>query len=320
LKIVHGISDFRAPSPVVAIGNFDGLHLGHQAILSKTVASARERGGTSITLTFDPHPVQFFHPEQTLKRLSIQDEKFQQIAALGMDILYVIPFDLKFASQTPEQFVREYLHKKISVCELVVGSDFAFGGNRAGGAQFLIQIGSTLGFDVWIQPVVSVKGIPVRSSAIRAFIAQGEMRQVEQMLGRYYSVAGEVFPGHQRGRQLGYPTANLSLPDVLIPADGIYAASITIDGETPERGHGGVVYIGTQPTFHQTGPCFEVHLFDWDPNQDLYGKYLRVHIIERIRGDEVFPDLDTLIHQIGCDLVAAKGILKGASKNLPVPS
>lgn len=310
MKLLIGSSNIKPenPYPVVAIGNFDGLHLGHQAILSKVIKRAEENNGTSIVLTFEPHPRKVFHPEKTFKLLNTFQIKTRLIEAAGIDLTYVAEFNRGFLALSPEAFSKEFLHEKIGCKEVVVGKNFRFGKDRAGDLEDLIHFGKIYGFKVVVQEPVWVDEIAVSSSQIRQLLRKGNVALAARMLGRFYTLEGKVIHGDGMGVSLGYPTANLRLPNELIPSVGIYAAQVDFMKTEGHKTQNAVVYIGSKPTFSQKAISIEIHLLDF--NKDLYEKRIRVTLLDWIRGDEQFQNGDALVRQIGQDIEKARLVLE----------
>jgi len=296
----------RPRVPIVAIGNFDGVHCGHQAILARVVARAREMGGTSVAVTFDPHPVTVLRPGASLGLLTTLDQKVELMAHLGVELVYALPFTAEFARRSAEQFVREDLIEQVGTREVYVGKNFAFGKGREGGVDDLRRLGARFGMTVVVQEPVAVGGALVSSSAIRQALREGRVDIAASLLGRAYAIDGLVAHGEGRGQALGYPTANLESGPQLLPKIGIYAAR-TDDLTTGERGMATAVYIGSQPTFGAHRLQVEAHLLDADVRR--YGHRLRVGFVAWIRGEERFPDSGALVAQIARDVQAARTIL-----------
>jgi riboflavin kinase/FMN adenylyltransferase len=301
--------------PVVAIGNFDGLHRGHQAILSKTIQRARENNGTAVVLTFEPHPFKVLNPERDFKLLNTFQIKVRLIESTGIDVCFTAEFNEAFALQTPYEFVKNYLHDKIGCKEVVVGKNFRFGKDRAGTLDDLIRFGKEFGFKVLPPDPVWVDEMVVSSSRIRQGVQEGDVALVGKMMGRYYEMEGKVLHGDGMGEALGYPTANFRLPNELVPREGVYAARVSLLRTEGLRALEGIVYIGSKPTFEKREIRMEVHLFNF--KEDLYGRRLLVTFIEWIREDVKFRDKASLVHQIGEDIEKAKLILKEEG---PTPS
>jgi len=301
--------------PVVAIGNFDGLHRGHQAILSQTLQRARENNGTAVVLTFEPHPFKVLHPERDFKLLNTFQIKVRLIESTGIDVCFTAEFNKAFSGQTPYEFAKNYLHDKIGCKEVVVGKNFRFGKDRAGTLDDLIGFGQEFGFKVIPPEPVWVDELVVSSSRIRQRIQVGDVGLAGKMLGRYYEMEGKVLHGDGMGKALGYPTANFRLPNELVPGEGIYAARVSLLKTEGVKVFDAVVYIGSKPTFEKKDVRMEVHLFNFE--EDIYGRRLLVSFVEWIREDAKFPDEAALIRQIGEDIEKAKLILKEKG---PTPS
>jgi riboflavin kinase/FMN adenylyltransferase len=309
MRIVRGLKNLadKLPNPVLTLGNFDGVHLGHQAIFRKVVARAREIGGTSIAFTFEPHPLKVIAPERSPRLLSTFHAKMELLGASGVDIVICADFTRAFADQHPDDFARTVLHEKIGVKEVYVGYDYAFGKGREGSINSLKRMGGTYGFSVGVVEAVQVNGIVVSSSAIRELISQGRVSDAAVLLGRQYSIEGEVVHGAHRGRSIGFPTANLRTINELVPANGVYAVLASFDGKVKK----GVAAIGVRPTFDAGPVSIEVYLFD--VNEDLYGKQMGVSFVRYQRGEVKFPDADALVRQIRQDVQAARETLASVS-------
>ncbi len=308
MKILVGTEEITpiTPYPVVAIGNFDGLHIGHQALLQKTVERAKEKNGTSVVLTFWPHPSAILAPKQPTQLLSPFEEKRDLIASCGIDVVLFVEFSKEFAHQTPAQFAKNLLAEKVGCKEVFVGAQFAFGKNRSGKFSDLITLGKQFGFEVFSQKSVLLNKTLVSSSTIRTLLLSGDVGLAAKMLSRPYALEGEVIRGDGAGKKLGFATANMNLPGRIIPKEGIYAARTTLLND--HSLHDSVVYIGSKPTFHEKGEVqIEAHLFDYDKN--LYGKKLKVAFLEWIRGDKTFDTSADLVKQMVKDTKKARAIL-----------
>lgn len=319
MKLLIGSANIKPlpDYPVVAIGNFDGVHLGHQAILAHAIERAQEKNGTSVVLTFEPHPMKVLHPEREFKLLNTFQVKMRLIEATGVDVTFSAEFSKAFAEQSPYDFAKTYLYDKIGCKEVIVGKNFKFGKDRTGTVKELTEFGRELGFEVIVQEPVLVEGIPVSSTKIRQLMQdEGNVGLAGKMMGRYYSMEGKVLHGDGRGKSLGYPTANFRLPNELLPKEGVYAARVATLKAEGYMTLDGIVYIGSKPTFDKKEVGMEVHLFD--SNDDLYGKRLLVTFIEWVRGDEKFDDAAALTRQIGKDIEKAKALLqeRGATPSL----
>ncbi|MHB8483078.1 MAG: bifunctional riboflavin kinase/FAD synthetase [Nitrospiria bacterium] len=294
----------QLPYPVLALGNFDGLHIGHQTILKRVVDRAKTMKGTSIAFTFDPHPVKVLFPDRALEFLSSQEEKLDLINKSGIDLIYCIEFTKEFSNQSPREFVKTFLVDGLRIKEVFVGPNYGFGKGRSGNVDSLRQLGKEFTFAVNVVAPITLNSQIVSSSLIRKLLLDGTVDQVIPLLGRPYRLEGEVVEGERRGRKLGYPTANLLPADKLIPNDGVYAVTVQA-GDTLFPG---IVYIGTQPTFQNTKRQIEVHLFDY--SSKLYGEKIKVYFYGKVRDELKFPDKESLVRQIEKDIITAKNILK----------
>lgn len=293
------------PYPVGTIGNFDGHHLGHHALLKRVFETARSARGTAVVLTFDPHPVKILAPHVDLRFLTSGEEKRARFEQAGIDEVVSLEFTQAFAALSPEMFAEQVLFKGLGLKEVFVGQHFAFGHKRAGKIGDLIALGKRFGFIVHPIPPVMLEGGVVSSTRIRQLIMTGQVNQAAVLLGRHYALSGVVSSGEGRGRTLGCPTANLRLPpDRVAPADGIYASVAIMDKERYDS----VAYIGTRPTFDGGERGLEVSILDGI--HELYGRTLTVEFIGRIRGDAQFESGEALSRQITADVDSARGILR----------
>jgi riboflavin kinase/FMN adenylyltransferase len=286
---------------VVTIGNFDGVHLGHRAILDRVRQRAQELGGQAVAVTFEPHPVKVLRPEVNLPRLTTQEQKLKLLAAAGLDAVVVLPFTREFAALPAREFVRQYFCERLRAREVVVGHDYCFGRGREGNIDLLKEMGQDLGFTVQVVWAVEVNDAVVSSSLIRALLRLGKVKEARRLLGRGYEVAGTVIRGKGRGAKLlGVPTANILTANELLPASGIYAVWV-------RRGatiFPGVANIGTCPTFDNAELSLEVHLMEFAGN--LYGESLEVEFVARLREEKRFPSLEALAAQIHLDIDTAR--------------
>jgi riboflavin kinase / FMN adenylyltransferase len=306
MKVTRGYSDeVVRPYPVATIGNFDGHHLGHHALLKQVVETARRARGTALVLTFDPHPVKILAPHVDLRFLTDAEEKRARFEQAGIDEVVFLEFSQAFASLSPEVFAERVLSKRLGLKEVFVGQHFVFGHKRTGQIGDLISLGKRFGFVVHPIPPVRVEGGVVSSTRIRQLVMTGQVDQAAVLLGRSYALSGVVFPGERRGRTLGCPTANLRLPpDRVAPADGIYASVAILN----EERHDAVAYIGTRPTFAGGERVLEVSILDG--THELYGRTLTVEFVARIRGDEQFGSGEALSRQIMADVDSARIVLR----------
>ncbi|OCC16465.1 Riboflavin kinase [Dissulfuribacter thermophilus] len=307
MQILRSLEEIKRPffRPAVTIGNFDGVHLGHQALFKKVVDLASKRDGDTIAITFEPHPLKVLRPKSSLKLISTFEHKAELIKKAGIEWLLCLRFDKELASTPAREFVERVFVRKIGVEDLVVGYDYAFGKGREGDREFLKTMGDIFGFKVHVVDPVMIDGVIVSSTKVRELVSNGEMRRVYKLLGRYYQIRGVVRVGKRRGGSVvGFPTANLVLEeDDLCPKVGVYCVQVILDSQC----FGGVMNIGYNPTFGDTGLSAEVHIFDFD--KDIYGKAIKVNIIQRIRDEKKFSGPLELREQICKDVETAKLIL-----------
>jgi riboflavin kinase/FMN adenylyltransferase len=306
MRITHGFTPLGTPH-AVTIGNFDGLHLGHQAMLARLQDVARTRGLPSCVLSFEPHPREFFTPEQAPARLSSLREKAECLQRMGIDRLHVFRFDRAFSALTAEAFIGQVLGTTLEARYVLVGDDFRYGAKRAGDFALLKQAGESLGFDAEYLPTVEVAGERASSTAVRQALAAGELDHAARLLGRPYSISGRVVHGDKLGRDIGFPTANIQLKHNRPPLLGIFAVEVYgLNGEPLP----GAASLGKRPTVKNPDavPVLEVHLFDF--NAEIYGRRVRVDFLHKLRDEEKYPDLDSLVAQIRRDVDNAKHFLK----------
>jgi riboflavin kinase/FMN adenylyltransferase len=293
-----------AEPSVLTIGKFNGMHRGHHYLLEQVVARARELGGRSVALTFDPHPTLVLQPQIERVYLAAEDERRQLLAASGIDDLIVLAFDQKLMSLTAEQFMTQ-ICDHVHLRELWVGPDFRLGYRAQGTIQVLAEIGNRLGYSVHPIAPLTIDGVAASATRVRELLHAGQVAAVPQLLGRPFTVAGIVVRGDQRGRTIGFPTANVAVGshDVL-PADGVYACHVILpDGSV----HNAVTNVGVRPTFGVLNRTVEAHLLDW--SGDLYDQRLRVMFLERLRGEQKFSGIDELKAQIARDAARALEVL-----------
>lgn len=294
---------------VLTLGNFDGIHLGHQKILKKIVSRAKTLGCASIVYTFDPHPVKVVAPHKDLLLITTSKDKAKFIADFNVDYLISARFTKEFASLHPDEFVKGELIKRLKVREVWVGHDFAFGRGKIGTADYLKRLGKEFGFKVNVMPAVKKRGVIVSSSKIREMVLNGDIKKARSSLGRFYSISGNVVRGKNRGKQLGFPTANIETKNELIPKRGVYAVFCEI-----KKGADGCIQkeaaasIGSNPTFEDSNRLnIEAHVIDFDGN--LYNKNIRIHFVQRIRDEVKFSSPLELSHQIERDIRCARRLL-----------
>lgn len=302
MRIVEGIEKIREPfeNGVITIGNFDGVHLGHQALFHEVIEKADRIGGTSIAMTFEPHPIRVLSKNGGPPLITLYEQKAELISRSGLDVLICVPFSKDFASITAKQFVEDILVRRIGMKAMVVGGDYAFGRNREGNLDYLRSRADELGFEMivadWIQAPQNEED-RISSTRIRDLVMEGDMEKARKMLGRDYQIRGRVTRGRDRGgRLLGIPTANILLQDELAPRMGVYAVIVEIDGQR----HKGVANIGYSPTFDDHVYTVEVHILDF--KDDIYDRKIRVNFVARIRDEKKFNGLPELIAQIRKDI------------------
>ena len=295
----------RWPYPVVALGNFDGLHRGHQKILDRVVRQARERHGTPLVMTFDPHPPRVLRPEKAPPLLMTTPQRIEALARAGMEGVALVRFDYELSRLDPDTFVRRVLVDWLGAAEVWVGGNFLFGRDRTGNFSLLRDLGQLYGFRVEKIDPVRYKDFVVSSTRVRRLITEGRVDEAGALLGHHYFIDGTVVPGAARGRQIGFPTANIDSDNELLPPHGVYATTLTVD----DRIHAAVTNIGVRPTFEAGGRVsVETHLLDVQP--DLYGTRVRLAFVQRLRGEQAFPGVDALVHQIGEDVAHARSIFE----------
>ena len=291
---------------VVTIGNFDGIHLAHQDLLRKVVEEARKRSCSGVVLTFEPHPQRVLQPDRRpFYLLTTLEEKLGLIGALGIDAVVLVEFTPEFAKTSAEQFVQSILWERLHLEKLIIGHDTAFGNRKTGNETFLRSMGEKLGFDVEAIDPVQIDGVVVSSTSVRHALLEGDVRRALKLLGRPYNLAGTVVKGFRRGSEIGIPTANIESEKELIPARGVYAVVAEMEGARRP----GVLNIGYSPTFGDNQLTVEVHLLDF-PREELYGKFMDVLFIDRIRDEVKFESPKELVKQIERDIERAKELLK----------
>jgi len=310
LRSISELSQLAGPL-FTAIGVFDGVHLGHQAVISTSARAAQEAGGTPVVVTFDPHPAKVLRPREAPHLLTATQHKIALIRDLGVAHLLVIHFDRAFAATPPEKFVRQLVAHGKPLRQICVGHEWSFGKNRAGNLQLLKKLGAENGFEVVGIKPVAVNGTVVSSTAIRAAVQAGDFARAAEMLGREYSILGTVKRGAQLGRKLGFPTANLSAHSEQFPPNGVYAAEAKLGHEIFLRG---VANLGFRPTFPQAMPerLLELHLFDLD--RDIYGEDVEVRFLQFLRGERKFANTDELAAQIARDVAQARALLSAPTR------
>jgi riboflavin kinase/FMN adenylyltransferase len=307
MKLFEGLETLTEPfsSSTVAIGTFDGIHVGHQAIINAAVREGAENGRTSLVFTFDRHPADLLAPGRAPDYLTTPQQRNQYVAELGVDGLVVAAFDRTLAELAPDAFVEQILISQLAAKEIVVGENFAFGKNRSGDVAYLTDAQARFGFKLFVHDPVVVAGLPASSTRVRELLRDGSIQEAELVLGHAYWLAGMVVQGQKLGRQLGYPTANLALSyRQVVPRDGIYAVRVRLDDG---RQVDGACSIGDRPTIAAAGHSIETYLLDF--NDDLYGRSMEIRCIRRLRNEVKFDSLDALKAQMARDVKQAKRIL-----------
>lgn len=289
----------------VAMGNFDGVHLGHRSVIDE----ARRHGPLGV-LTFEPHPREYFAPDAPPFRLMNSEARANRLAKLGVTHLYELPFGSEMATLTPEDFATEVLARGLGVAHVTVGADFCFGRGRKGTVADLQKMGQALGFGVTIAPLLRAGGKEVSSTAIRNALSEGRPRDAASMLGHLHRIEGAVIHGEKRGRELGYPTANMSVAGLHLPRLGVYAVKVDVLTGPQAGSYGGAASLGVRPMFGENTPNLETFLFDF--KGDLYGHHLSVALVEYLRPEMRFDGLPGLIAQMDADCSRAREILTAA--------
>jgi riboflavin kinase / FMN adenylyltransferase len=307
MDVIRGIENIPADlrCAVVTIGNFDGIHLGHQLIIRRLVEEARREECPAVVISFDPHPKMVLHPERRpFYLITSLDEKIDLLAGLGVDAFIVIPFSLEYARTTAEEFVRGVLAERLHIRRIIIGHDYTFGRGKEGDEAFLSSIGRRLGFGVQVMNAVQVGETTVSSTRIREALLAGEVHLAASLLGRPYNLGGRVVAGHRRGVRLGFPTANISPSKELVPARGVYAVQVLLEGIRRQ----GALSIGINPTFTDEKRSIEVYILDFQ--KDIYDKTLDMLFIERLRDEIRFDSPEELVAQIDRDIAQVREILR----------
>jgi riboflavin kinase/FMN adenylyltransferase len=301
----YQFTDEQDRGATAAIGNFDGVHLGHLSVIE--VARAAAPDAPLGIVTFDPHPRAYFAPKSPPFRLMGSAARASRLAKVGVQKLYQLPFNTALASLTPFEFADKVLHQGLGLAHVVVGADFCFGQGRKGTAEDLQNYGQRLGFGVTIAPLMEQTEQTISSTAIRQALSDARPRDAAAMLGHWHRVEGPVIGGEQRGRELGYPTANMSIDGLHPPAFGVYAVLADVLDGPHEGSYHGVASMGVRPMFGENKPNLETYLFDF--KGDLYGANVSIALVEHLRGEEKFDSLDALITQMDADSAQARAIL-----------
>jgi len=309
MEIIEHINNVERPydNAVITIGNFDGVHIGHQALFHAVIEKADAINGTSIVMTFEPHPVRVLKQNGHPPLITLYEQKVELIESSGIDVLICIPFTMEFAAISAKEFVEDILLTCIGMKAIVVGQDYTFGKNRKGNLEFLQTYAKTLGFEVivadWIR-ALNKSTDRISSTRTRELVMKGKVAEAQKLLGRHYQIRGVVTSGRNRGgRLLGFPTANIILHDELCPKTGVYAVTV----EFGSQKHKGVANIGYSPTFGDQIFSVEVHMFDF--NENIYDRKIRVNFIQRIRDEKKFSNISELSDQIKKDIVKARKTL-----------
>ena len=301
MLILRGLHSPDKQPVALTIGNFDGVHLGHRALLNELRAAAQLRSLPVVVMVFEPHPREFFTPQQAPARLTSLREKLELFADMGIDRVHVCRFNLSFAQMSAADFASA-LHEKLAAKFVLIGDDFRFGSKRSGDFSLMKSVGAQCGFDVQAMHSVQQEGVRISSTAVRAALAQGNMFLAQSYLGRPYSISGRVERGDGLGKNIGFPTANIQLKHNRPPLSGIFVVRVQGDGLPSAQG---VASLGVRPTVKTDGkPVLEVHLFNF--SRDIYNKHLRVDFLHKLRDEEKYPDMETLTRQIALDVENAK--------------
>jgi len=302
-RIQNGSASLTGGPYVVTIGNFDGVHLGHQELVAATVERAKALGVESCVYTFDPHPRRLLQPDCAPPQIQTIEHRCEILSELGIDVVVVENFTIPFSKRSAQWFAEEVIHQRLKAVELVVGYDYRFGAKREGNISMLTELLPNIAITK-VSPV-EVGGSPASSSRIRESVAEGRVKAAASIMGRHFSAKGRVVHGDSRGKGLGFPTANLSLSG-LHPARGVYVVQVAVS-DSSEADLWGVANLGVQPTFNGRQFRAEVHLLDYD--EDLYGKELTVRFVDRIRGEKKFDSAQELVDRIGLDVLEARELI-----------
>ncbi len=314
MQVIKEIKKIDYPEPVITIGNFDGVHIGHQKIFDYIKRKAKQIQGASVVITFNPHPIKVLYKEHPLKLITTNEDKIRLIAQCGVDLVISIPFTQEFAQIEPEDFVKNILVDNFNAKWIVVGYDYKFGKGRKGDRELLTKLGKIYGFRVTVLKAYKKNGKILSSTAVRNALFEGNIKEANQFLGRAYHIDGEVTKGAGRGSSiLGYPTANIVPKQEIIPKEGVYAVKVTIPFLNNKNSDSyktlkGVANIGNNPTFGNININYEVHILDFKEN--LLGKTIRVHFIERLRDEKRFISPEELKYNIARDIEVAEKIFK----------
>lgn len=308
MEIIRDLNSLQPyPFPVVALGNFDGVHIGHQMIVRTAIDRARAIGGSSLAVTFDPLPAKVLNPTRAPRLIMAPEDKHELLRSFGLDGVIVLTFSRELSMLSPEEFTREYLRRRIGARVVVVGHNMSFGHGRAGNAEVMQRLGQELGFETTVIGPIERDGIAVSSTRVREMIKAGDMTRAAILLGRPHFLRGEVVHGRERGRTIGFPTANIQSRTECLPPDGVYATRVVLE----DGAHPSITNIGMRPTFGEPERSIEAHIFDFD--RDIYGCEVKLEIAARIRPERKFDSAQALAAQIASDLQRAKEILSAKS-------
>ncbi len=298
MEIIEGIENIQKPfrNPVITLGNFDGIHIGHQRIFQKVIDTAKRMGGESVAITFEPHPLKVLSPERCPPLITPFRKKMMFMEQTGIEKVLCLRFTKTFSEISPPDFIKTILLERVGAKKIIIGYNYRFGKGKAGTVDSLKKICASFGIDVEVVEAFIIDDIPVSSSKIRELIREGEVEKATKLLGREYLIIGKVIPGTQRGRHLGFPTANLEMTEELYPKTGVYAVRV----EWNHQCFNGLANLGFNPTFQTQILSLEVHLLNF--NQEIYGEEIQVSFIRRIRNEVRFSSLQGLIDQIKRDI------------------
>jgi riboflavin kinase/FMN adenylyltransferase len=304
MEIIRDLNSLRPyPSPVVALGNFDGVHIGHQTILKTAIERADAMGGSALAVTFDPLPAKVLNPNRAPRLIMTPEDKHELLRSFGLDGVIVLTFSRELSMLSPEEFVSGYLLGRIGARAVVVGHNVSFGHMRAGNAEVMRRLGREMGFETTVVGPIERDGVAVSSTQVREMIKAGNMKQTAMLLGRRHFLRGPVIHGRERGRTIGFPTANIQSRTECLPPDGVYATRLVLE----DGAHPSITNIGMRPTFAEPERTIEAHIFDF--NRDIYDREVKLEIVERIRPERKFESAQALAAQIASDLQRAKEIL-----------
>lgn len=306
MKIIDDLEKISNPfkNAVVTTGNFDGVHIGHQALFRQVIDKAKAMDGTSVVITFEPHPIRVINSNKHFPLITLYEQKVELIAETGVDMLISIPFTREFAATPARTFVKDFLCDRIGMKVIVVGQDYSFGRRREGNVSLLKEMAATLGFEVIISGWIEVEGHRISSTEIRNLVSEGRVEDATKLLGRHYQMRGTIIHGRDRGAKvLGFPTANLALYDELCPKTGVYAVTV----ECGNACYQGVANIGYSPTFENGQYGVEVHILDFD--ETIYDQPVRLNFVRRLRDEKKFSEPASLAAQIRHDIEKARELL-----------